>query len=187
VTAELDSAVAAQIPAIETFATRITTGIVQDGAFLQFTANMLELGPAGGGGGGDATLANQEAILAALTGTEVIQVASPNVLGNLVLTQGDSYDGIANPKATWTVTTDYTDGWAVTLTIRDADDVVIYTTAGTVASSTSIQVEIEAPTGLTMTGSPGQWQGKFDVELVKAGSKKTIALGVCYINEDQTR
>jgi hypothetical protein len=44
---ELDSAVGAQITAIETFATRITTGIVQDGAVWQFTANMLELGPSG--------------------------------------------------------------------------------------------------------------------------------------------
>lgn len=183
---ELDPATQTQITAIETFATRITTGIVQDGAVWQFTANMLELGPSGGGGG-DATLAKQLEILAAIQGSEVIQVASPNVLGNLVLTQGDSYDGIANPKATWTVTTDYTDGWSVTLTIRDADDAVIYTTSGTVASSTSVQVAIAAPTGLTMTGTPGQWQGKFDVQLTKAGSKKTIALGVCYINEDQTR
>jgi hypothetical protein len=45
--AELDSAVAAQITAIETFATRVTTGIVQDGAVWQFTANMLELAPSG--------------------------------------------------------------------------------------------------------------------------------------------
>lgn len=185
-TVELDSAVAAQITAIETFATRITTGIVQDGAVWQFTANMLELGPANAGGG-DATLAKQNEILAAIQGTEVIQVASPNVNGNLVLTQGDDYDGTANPRAQWTVTTDYTDGWAVTLTIRDADDAVVYTTSGTVVSATVIAVTIAAPTGLTMTGCPGQWQGKFDVQLTKAGKKKTIALGVCYINEDQTR
>jgi hypothetical protein len=31
------------------------------------------------------------------------------------------------------------------------------------------------------------FQGKFDVELRKDDSVKTIALGVCYINEDQTR
>lgn len=48
--AVLDSAVGAQITAIETFATRMTTGIVQDNAVWQFTANMLELGPSGGGG-----------------------------------------------------------------------------------------------------------------------------------------
>ena len=40
-----------KITAIETFATRVTTGLVADGAVYQFTANMLELGPAGSGGG----------------------------------------------------------------------------------------------------------------------------------------
>jgi hypothetical protein len=104
-----------------------------------------------------------------------------------VLTQGDDYDGTANPKAQWTVSVDYTDGWSVALTIRDADDVVVYTTTGEVVSSTVVAVTIVTPTGLTMTGCPGQWQGKFDVELTKAGKKKTIALGTVYINEDQTR
>ena len=176
----------AKLTAIETFATRMTTGLVVDGAVYQFTANMLELAPSGTGG--DATLAKQTEILAAIQGTEVIQVASPNVLGNLVLTQGDDYDGVANPKASWTVTTDYTTGWTVRLTIRDSDDAVIYTNTGSVASATVIAVTIAAPTGLTMTGCPGQWQGKFDVELThSSGKKKTIAIGTCYINEDQTR
>jgi hypothetical protein len=187
VNAELDSAVGTQITAIETFATRMTTGLVVDGAVYQFTANMLELGPSGGGGG-DATLAKQTEILAAIQGSEVIQVASPNVSGNLVLTQGDDYDGVANPKASWTVATDYTSGWTVRLTIRSAADAVIYTNTGSVVSSTVVAVTIAAPTGLTMTGCPGQWQGKFDVELThSSGKKKTIALGTCYINEDQTR
>jgi hypothetical protein len=142
----------------------------------------------GGEGGGSATLEKQEEILAAIQGTEVIQVASPNVQGNLVLTQGDDYDGVANPRAQWNVTTDYTAGWTVRLTIRDKDDAVIYTNTGSVVSATVVAVTIAAPTGLEMTGCPGQWQGKFDVELThSSGKKKTIALGVCYINEDQTR
>jgi len=141
-----------------------------------------------GGGGGDATLAKQNEILAAVQGSAVIQVASPNVSGNLVLTQGDDYDGVANPRAQWTVTTDYTSGWTVRLTIRDADDAVVYTNTGSVVSSTVVAVTIAAPTNLTMTGCPGQWQGKFDVELThSSGKKKTIVLGTCYINEDQTR
>ena len=185
-TAALDSATAAKITAIETFATRVTTGLVADGAVYQFTANMLELAPSGTGG--DATLAKQNDILAAIQGTEVIQVASPNVLGNLVLTQGDDYDGVANPKASWTVTTDYTTGWTVRLTIRGSGDAVVYTNTGSVVSATIVAVTIAAPTGLTMTGCPGQWQGKFDVELThSSGKKKTIAIGTCYINEDQTR
>jgi hypothetical protein len=36
-----------EIIAINTFATRVTTGLVVDGAVWQFTANMLELGPSG--------------------------------------------------------------------------------------------------------------------------------------------
>ena len=108
--------------------------------------------------------------------------------GNLVLTQGDDYDGVANPRAQWTVTTDYTTGWTVRLTIRDTEDAVVYTNTGSVVSATVVAVTIAAPTGLTMTGCPGQCQGKFDVELTHStGKKKTIALGVCYINEDQTR
>jgi hypothetical protein len=183
----IDNFIDTEVLAIKAVTDKIDTGLVLDGAVYQFTANMLELGPSGGGGG-DATLAKQEEILAAIQGTEVIQVASPNVLGNLVLTQGDDYDGVANPKASWTVTTDYTTGWTVRLTIRDADDAVIYTTTGTVVSATVVAVTIAAPTGLTMTGCPGQWQGKFDVELThSSGKKKTIALGTCYINEDQTR
>jgi hypothetical protein len=169
--------------------TRTEINATTAGAGYNETTDSLEAQKdSGGGGGGDATLAKQEEILAALQGVEAIQVASPNVQGNLVLTQGDDYDGVANPKASWTVTTDYTTGWTVRLTIRDVDDTVIYTTTGNVVSSTVVAVAIAAPTGLTMTGCPGQWQGKFDVELThSSGKKKTIALGTCYINEDQTR
>jgi hypothetical protein len=184
----LAGSTAAAVNDINAVTDKVDTGLVLDGAVYQFTENMLELGPSGGGGGGDATLAKQEEILAALQGVEVIQVASPNVQGNLVLTQGDDYDGVANPRAQWNVTTDYTIGWTVRLTIRDKDDAVIYTTTGSVVSATVVAVTIAAPTGLEMTGCPGQWQGKFDVELThSSGKKKTIALGVCYINEDQTR
>jgi hypothetical protein len=179
-------ATAAAMTAAKAILDKVDAGLVVDGAVYQFTANMLELGPSSSGG--DATLAKQTEILTAIQGSAVIQVASPNVSGNLVLTQGDDYDGVANPKASWTVATDYTSGWTVRLTIRSADDAVIYTNTGSVVSATVVAVTIAAPTGLTMTGCPGQWQGKFDVELThSSGKKKTIALGVCYINEDQTR
>jgi len=179
-------------------ATETPQAAVLDSATLQKIDQILEdtsttlpaqiAGIEGGEGGGSATLEKQEEILAAIQGTEVIQVASPNVQGNLVLTQGDDYDGVANIRAQWNVTTDYTSGWTVRLTIRDKDDAVIYTNTGSVVSATVVAVTIAAPTGLEMTGCPGQWQGKFDVELTHStGKKKTIALGVCYINEDQTR
>lgn len=134
---------------------------------------------------------NAAEILAVVQGAQVVQVESPNVRGNLVLTQGDTYDGIGNPKAQWNTTVDYTDGWAVALTIRDKDDAVVYTTTGTVDSATVVSVAITTPTVTPMAGCPGSWQGKFDVELSKGvapnRSVKTIAIGVVYINEDQTR
>jgi hypothetical protein len=147
----------------------------------------LEQAPSGTGG--DATEAKQDQIISLIQGSEVLTVATPNVNGNLVLTQGDTYDGAtgSNPKATWTVTTNYTDGWAVRLTIRDKDDAVIYTNTGTVDSATSVSVPITVPTVSPFTGCPGAWQGKYDVQLTKSGSIKTIAMGAVYINEDQTR
>lgn len=132
-------------------------------------------------------LANQTQIIGLIAGGRVVQVPSPNVDGNLVLTQGDTYDDIGNPRARWIVDTDYTDGWGVGLTIRDKDDNVVYFNAGAVDSATAVSVAIDAPTGLPMQGCPGVWQGKFDVELTKNQSIKTIARGVVYIYEDQTR
>lgn len=122
-----------------------------------------------------------------LTSANVTQIPSPNVRGDLVLTQGDTYDGVGNPKANWTVETDYTDGWTVSLTIRDASDNVVLTAPGSVESTTLVSVELTVPTGLMFDGCPGVWQGKFDVQLSKNSSVKTIAIGKCYINENQTR
>ena len=51
--------------AIKSVTDKLNTGLVLDGAVYQFTANMLELAP-GGGGGGSATIENQELILANL-------------------------------------------------------------------------------------------------------------------------
>ena len=52
----------AGITLIKTVTDRLNTGLVQDGAVWQFTVNMLENGPAGGGGG-SATVGNQLLIL----------------------------------------------------------------------------------------------------------------------------
>jgi hypothetical protein len=147
------------------------------------------LSQAPSGTGGDATEAKQDQIISLIQGSEVLTVATPNVNGNLVLTQGDTYDGTTggNAKATWTVSTDYRSGWSVRLTIRDKDDAVVYTNTGTVDSATSVSVPIVVPTVSPFTGCPGVWQGKYDVQLTKSGSIKTIAIGVVYVNEDQTR
>jgi hypothetical protein len=163
-------------------------GLVQDNNGDEFTTKALNRAPSSAGGG-DATEAKQDQIISLIQGSEVLTVASPNVRGNLVLTQGDTYDGAtgSNPKATWTVSTDYTSGWSVVLTIRDKNDAVVYTNTGTVPNATTVTVPIVTPTVTPYEGCPGVWQGKYDVQLTKSTSKKTIAIGVVYINEDQTR
>ena len=105
----------------------------------------------------------------------------------LVLVQGDSYDGVANPKPQWATEVDYTDGWEVMLTIRDQDDHVIYDAVGEVVDSETVRVAIDPIEGLTMRGCPGVFQGKYDVELRRGDSVKTLVIGTVYINEDQTR
>ena len=132
-------------------------------------------------------IGNTAEILTVLQSGKAVQVPSPNVRGNLVLTQGDTYDGIGNPKAQWTVSFDYTDGWSVIFSIRDKHDAIIYTTAGAVDSATQVSVTIDTPTGLPMSDFPPVWKGKFDVQLTKGSSIKTIALGSVFINEDVTR
>lgn len=103
-----------EIAAIKVVTDKLNTGLVADGAVFQFTANMLELGPAGGGGGsGDATVANQQLILDQL---DVIQaktdligtsqallagaVLAPGTITSFpeILTIGDSYT-VANGRA----------------------------------------------------------------------------------------
>lgn len=59
------AAEAVKTAAIQAVTVKLDTGLVLDGAVYQWTANALELAPAGGGGG-DATLANQVLILAAI-------------------------------------------------------------------------------------------------------------------------
>jgi hypothetical protein len=140
----------------------------------------------GGGGAGDTAEEIVDEIVA--RGITAIPVQSGvTSAGNLDLIQGDTYNGTAKPLLSFPASVDYTDGWAATLTIRGADDVVVATATGVVASATQVTVSLTAPTGLVFEGCPGVWQGKFDVEVSKGTQRATIARGVAYINEDQTR
>jgi hypothetical protein len=180
----------AAVDAILTIDEKIDDLTELDDGDLRFTAKALEQGPSGGGGGGDcgdATEAKQDAILAALTTADIRRVALPIQDGTLAIVQGDTYDDIAQPKARFATERDFTDGWTVTLTIRDKDDAVVYSVAGVVENDESIAIAIIAPTGLPMTGCPGVWEGKFDVEVRKGASVVTIERGPAYVYEDQTR
>ena len=123
-----------KITAIETFATRVTTGLVADGAVYQFTANMLELAPAGGGGGGsgDATLAKQEEILTQLDviQTKTDQIGSVGAITSLLAAAVLEPGTITSFPETLTIGDSYTDqnGRSIQIPIVDSDGVPISST-----------------------------------------------------------
>lgn len=60
----VDDFVDTEVAAIKTVTDKLDTALVLDGAVYQYTANALELSPAGGGGGGDASQATLLAVKA---------------------------------------------------------------------------------------------------------------------------
>ena len=105
----------------------MTTGLVVDGAVYQFTANMLELGPAGGGGGGsgDATLAKQEEILTQLDviQTKTDQIGSVGAVTSLLAAAVLEPGTITSFPETLTIGDSYTDqnGRSIQIPIVDTD------------------------------------------------------------------
>lgn len=94
-TAALDSAVGTQITAIETFATRMTTGLVQDGAVYQFTANMLELGPSGGGGSTVNVLPATGIVADRSAGTTLNPVVGETISQSITVYQSDGTTAVS--------------------------------------------------------------------------------------------
>ena len=107
-----------KITAIETFATRVTTGLVADGAVYQFTSNMLELAPSSGGGAGDAS---QATLLEVKAKTDLIGTTSgiSSLLAASVLTPGT----ITEFPDTLTIGDSYTtaNGRSIQIPIVDTD------------------------------------------------------------------
>jgi hypothetical protein len=95
IAAVLDSAVGTQITAIETFATRMTTGIVQDGAVWQFTANMLELGPSGGGGSSVNVLPATGIVADRSAGATLVPVVGETISQSITLYRTDGTTAIS--------------------------------------------------------------------------------------------
>jgi hypothetical protein len=97
--------------AIKVVTDRINTGLVADGAVYQFTANMLELAPAGGGGAGDASQATLlevqdtvESIAASLSGVPITATGRIADGGSITLYCGDDLRVRSGSQITITVT-----------------------------------------------------------------------------------
>ena len=110
---ELQTAIgtAANQTAIKVVTDRINTGLVADGAVWQFTANMLELAPAGGGGAGDASQATLlevqdtvESIAASLSGVPITATGRIADGGSITLYCGDDLRVRSGSQITITVT-----------------------------------------------------------------------------------
>lgn len=98
-----------EVAAIKVVTDRISTGLVQDGAVWQFTANMLELSP-GGGGAGDASQATLlqvqdtvESIAASLSGVPVTASGRIADGGTITLYCGDDLRVRSGSEITITV------------------------------------------------------------------------------------
>jgi len=102
--------------AIKVVTDRINTGLVQDGGVYQFTANMLELSPTGGGGG-SATVENQQAILTHLT---QMKGAGWSTGDNLAAITDLVAAGIGSALASLGFTTGTITGFPSTLRVRDS-------------------------------------------------------------------
>lgn len=171
---------------VATWATRGLTTIELDGIVYRFTTNALEQAPSGGGGGGDATLANQLTILGLLQEAEINLQAIVADDGTLSLYYNRRYDGTAHAKIPFTVSKDYSSASSVTLKIYtkdDADEVRKSVTA-VVASATSITVTMTA-TGfdpeLEFDGVPLVCELRYDLIATYASGDESIQTGPCFI------
>lgn len=136
----------AGITLIKTVTDRLNTGLVQDGAVWQFTVNMLENGPAGGGGG-SATVGNQLLILDQLDAiqnkTDLISGASgiTSLLAGAVLEPGQ----ITSFPETLTIGDSYTEanGRAIQIPVVDTNGVPISSTGSLYFSSATVTFVIK--------------------------------------------
>ncbi len=137
--------------------------------------------------GGDATAANQTAILAKLN-TNPIAIVNPLVTANtLVLINKDNYSATNSRLITFPVTIDYSSATSVKL-IFSTSGTNVKVTGAVVASATSITVDVNIDFGSSLTfascnGSVCDQVATCDFSLVaKYGTdEETITYGTAYI------
>ena len=138
--------------------------------------------------GGDASAANQTAILAAITPITTVYSAQPSSeIINII--RGDAYDGTANAVLGWTASKSV-DAQTVNFTIRDSKDVVILDqdTTGVTTLAVGTAVTVSLSTAATELLDPAVSIFKFDVEIeFTTDSRWTIARGNVCVESDESR
>ena len=139
--------------------------------------------------GGDATEANQTAILAAISPITTVYTAQLTE-STIALIRGDAYDGISNAKLSWTPTKNIDAATGFNFTIRDSKDVVILDqdTTGVTVTGSGTTIEVELLVAATELLDPAGTIYTFDVEVVfSATSHWTISTGLVSIAKDVSR
>jgi len=131
--------------------------------------------------GGDATLDNQEEIIALLA-TKVINNNSPVSRDgrHVDIIRGDAYNGTHHGKFRWTVDKDYTDGWVMHMRVYLADSgeepEPIMEITGAAESATSIAAEALKDDTLWADLTDAEYNKRhvFEVAMVKDNESETI-------------
>jgi hypothetical protein len=155
--------------------------------FVFSTANQVDAKIISGGGGGDATLANQTAILARLQ-TNPIEITNPLAdSSTLVLINHDNYSANNGRLINFPVTTNYASATSVKL-VFETNGTNIKVASAVVASATLITVDLVVDFGSSLTftdcsGSVCNQVATCDFALIaKYGTdEESIARGAAYI------
>jgi len=103
--------------------------------------------------------------------------------------QGDSYDGTARSKLTWSVTRDFRSGWTGTITVRHRVTAAVLMTA-TVSGLTATSIECSLSSTNTafplLVDDTEFGPHPYDVEFVSGSSKLTPVNGIMDITKQRT-
>lgn len=130
------------------------------------------------------------AAIAAHVADEALASSNSSTVNIKYLTRGDSYDGIGNPKLTWTVAQDFTSGWTGTMTIRHRTTGASLMSA-TVTAASSVLLEASLTTTDTafalLVSDEEFGPHPYDVQMVKSTSQITVVpSGIAVISSDRT-
>jgi hypothetical protein len=160
----------------KTILDKVDTGLVVDGAVYQFTANMLELGPSGGGGSTDWT-ANERTAIRSILGvpTSGTTPADPTV-GILDTTRDLVVSYIAAALATVNGTSGTIVGFPATLNVGDS-----YTDDSNSSVHVFIRDSLDDP--ITAVGTHDFTDGDFAPECIitQNGSTGRVKATVTYV------
>jgi hypothetical protein len=135
------------------------------------------------GGGGDATEAKQDQIIAAIGTAAIVRVPVVRP-GYVEVIEGATYDGTFAPKIYWTVTTDYTTADSIDLTIwrpnEDGTRTIMKTIAGVATTATNVEIADFVATfdaDLSFAGKPMQETLQFAIIAIDGDDEYVIDSG----------